>query len=216
MKNKNKFWQLYVPAALIIILIITATLWSSFFSSSKPVSSADQYSQAQLILTTVGLVGVVFSLLFATDQFSQSQRRPELSLVLTDLKEDSIVVNVPKQGTQLQKIKFYLENRGTNVAIWFEVVIDLSKVPFGNLTYFKPNWDTEDLHVTMNGPKLVFKSLGNSAVFISSVLEIGSIEIFSDSQFKYQHQYELPYKIFTDSQKPKDGRLFVKFKKSST
>ncbi len=216
MKNKNKFWQLYVAAAIIIILIIAVTLWRSFFSSSKPVSSADEYSQAQLILTTVGLVGVVFSLLFATDQFSQSQRRPELSLVLSDSKEDSITIMVPKQGAQGQKIKFYIENKGTNVAIWFECVTDLSKLPVGAPVFKYPSWDTEDVHVTMNNLNFVFKSLGSSAAFISAPLDIGSIEFFSNSQFEYEHQYELPYQIFTDSQKPKDGKLFVKFEKTST
>jgi len=215
MKNRTKFWQLYFAAGIVIILIIAATLWSSFFSSFRPSTSADEYSNAQLILTIVGIVGVVFSLLFATDQFSQSQRRPDLVLVLTESKKDSITVNVPDQGAQTQRIKFYMENKGTNVAIWFEVVIDLSKLPVGNPHYIQPSWDPENMHVTMNDPKFVFKSLGSSAAFISSVLDIGSIEFLSNSQFKYQNQYELPYKIFTDSQKPKDGKLFVKFEKSS-
>lgn len=213
--NKSRFWQFYSGTAVVAILVIGGTIWWNFFSPLRPQDSQYQYASAQLVFTVVGVFGIIFSLLYATHQFARSQRKPDLKLLFSDSGEDFLNIDVPSSGSRKHVISFRIDNNGSNVAIWFEVIVDLSTLPGRGPDHRKPAWDLDGIHGTINNRNFIFKSLGRSAAFISAPLDIGSFTIVSDSQYNYQPQYELPYKIFSDLETPKHGKLFLKFNKPS-
>ena len=86
MRNRLQFWQVYVGAGIVTILVIGVTIYWNFFGPYRPAEPQLQYATAQLVFTAVGILGIIFSLLFATHQFAQSQRKPDLK------REDERVV----------------------------------------------------------------------------------------------------------------------------
>lgn len=196
------------------MLVIGGTIYWNFFGPLRP-DAQYQYASAQLVFTAVGVFVIILSLLYATHQFARSQRKPDLKLLFSDSEEDFLNINVPAQGSRKHDISFRIENNGSNVAIWFEVIVDLSKLPGGGPNHKKPAWDLDGIHGSIDNRIFVFKSLGRSAAFISAPLDIGAFTIVSNSLDNFQPQYELPYKIFSDLETPKHGKLFLKFNKPS-
>ena len=150
MRNKSSFFQFYLGAAIVAILIIAGTIYWNFFGPFRPPDGQYQYANVQLAFNVVVVFGVIFSLLYATHHFALSQRKPDLRLLFSDSEEDFLDIDVPAEGSRKHAISFSIENNGTNVAIWFEVIVDLSTLPGGSPDHRNPAWDTGDIHGAIN------------------------------------------------------------------
>ena len=206
----SQFTRVYIGAAIVAGLIVGVTIYWSFFSPQAPQDDQLKFALAQLIFTVVAIFAIIFSLLFATRQFSRSQRRPELRLVFSDTQEESTKVSVPAQGQRYHLLGFSIINNGNSVAVWFEVIVNLNNLPGGGPRYSKPLWDSEDSHGTIHVKELTFKSNGSVAVFTTAPLEIGAASLSLNSQIEWQTQYEIPYQINGDWGGPKKGKLILK------
>jgi|GEM_PF-6873121 len=215
MRNRQQFWQVYVGAGIIAILVIGVTIYWNFFGPYRPAEPQFQYASAQLVFTAVGILAIIFSLLFATHQFAQSQRKPNLTLVFSDSREESTGLSVPIQGRRHHPLGFSIINNGNSVAVWFEIIVNLNNLPGGGPRHSNPPWDTADLHGTIQIKEFTFTSFGRAAAFTSAPLEIGIANLDLNSQDKWQTQYEIPYQINGDWGGPKKGKLLLKVERTN-
>jgi hypothetical protein len=210
MKNRLQFWQVYVGAGIVAILVIGVTIYWNFFGPYRPAEPQLQYATAQLVFTAVGILGIIFSLLFATHQFAQSQRRPDLKLVFADSLTTSATVQIPPEGISIHNIDLAVVNKGDTVAIWFEVIVNLSNVPWGN-SYTAPAWVQVGEQYEYATSGLTLHSFGKAAVFTTTPLRIGVVQCF-DVFATDQSKYEIPYQINGDWGAPKTGSLWLNVK----
>lgn len=198
-------------AGIVALLVVGITIYSSFYSPWRPQDAQLQYDNAQLIFTVVGIVGIVFSLLFATHQFARSQRSPQLRLVFADSLKTSAIVQIPPTGEKNQDVHLSVVNDGNTVAIWFEVIVDLSNITWqGN--YVAPAWAQvgEQYESNLSGFRLW--SFGRVAVFTSTPLKIGCVQFLIVSAQR-QSKYEIPYQINGDWGAPTKGSLWLNVEK---
>jgi len=214
MKNRTRFWQIYLGTVIVALLIVAATIYWNFFGPFRPQDDQLKYASAQLVFTVVAIVGIVFSLLYATHQFAQSQRKPDLTLVFSDSKEESTRLSVPMQARRHHPLGFSIINNGNSVAVWFEVIVNLNNLPGGGPRHSEPSWDSADLHGTIQIKEFTFRSFGRAAAFTSAPLEIGIANLDFNSQDEWQTQYEIPYQINGDWGGPKKGKLLLKVERT--
>lgn len=65
-EKRNIIWAGFLVSAIVALLIIGVTIYWNFFGPYRPQDDQLKYASAQLVFTTVGISGIVFSLLFAT------------------------------------------------------------------------------------------------------------------------------------------------------
>lgn len=205
--GERGFWRVYVVAAIVAILIVGGTLYLIFFSPFRPEDPSFQYAKAQLVFTIVAIFAIIFTLLFATRQFAQSQRRPDLKLVFADSLTTSATIQIPSRGESLHDICLAVINEGNTVAIWFEVIVDLSKIPWSN-NYSAPAWAQVSEQYESTASHFSLRSFGRAAVFTSAPLEIGTVQLF-DPTAEHPSKYEIHYQINGDWGAPKTGSLWL-------
>ncbi len=198
------FWQVYIAAVVVALVVIGITIYWNFFSPYRPEDSVIQYASAQLVFTVVAIFSVVFTLLYATRQFAYSLRRPDLKLVVGDTNDTSGTIKV--QG--ITNIRFSLINRGNAIAIWFEVIVDMSKIPWSG-AYTAPGWAQVGEQYESTGKGFIIRSFGRAAVFTTTALEIGVMQYF-DINPEYQATHEISYTINGDWGASKKGSLYIR------
>lgn len=212
--RERGFWQVYVVAAIVAILVIVSILYRDFLSPYRPQDPYFQYAHAQLAFTIVAILAVVFALLFTTHQFVQSQRKPDLRLVFADSLTTSTAVQIPPRGKSIHDICLAVINEGNAVAIWFEAIVDLSKIPWGK-SYTAPAWAQVGGQYESTTSHFSLRSFGRAAVFISTPLKIGTVQLF-DLSAEHPLKYEIPYQINGDWGAPKTGSLWLNVGKGET
>ncbi len=205
--RRRGFWQVYLVAGIVALLVVGMVIYWNFYSPCRPQDAQLQYDNAQLIFTVVGIFGIVFSLLFATHQFARSQRSPQLRLGFADSLKISATVQIPPAGKTIHDVHLSVVNDGNTVAIWFEVIVDLSKIPWHG-SYVAPAWAQvgEQYESNLSGFRLL--SFGRVAVFTSTPLKIGVVQFFNVSAQR-QSKYEIPYQINGDWGAPTKGSLWL-------
>lgn len=210
MRNRLQFWQVYVGAGIAAILVIGSTIYWNFFSPYSPAEPQFQYANAQLVFTAVGILGIIFSLLFAAQRFAQSQRRPDLRLAFADSLTTSATFQIPPGGKSIHNICLAVINEGNTIAIWYEVMVDHSKIP-GGKSYTAPAWAQAGEQYESTTSNFSVRSFGRAAVFTSTPLNIGTVQLF-DFSAEHPVRYEIRYQINGDWGAPKRGSLWLNVK----
>jgi NADH:ubiquinone oxidoreductase subunit 5 (subunit L)/multisubunit Na+/H+ antiporter MnhA subunit len=205
--RRRGFWVVYVVAAIVAVVIVGVTIYLNFFSPYRPEDPNLQYAQAQLVFTIVAIFAIIFTLLFATRQFAQSQRRPDLKLVFADSLVPCTTIQIPTSGEGIHDIQFAVINEGNSVAIWFEVIVDLSRIPWGS-SYSAPGWAQVSEQYESTTSHFSLRSFGNAAVFTSAPLVIGTVQFF-DPTAEHPSKHEIPYQINGDWGAPQKGSLWL-------
>lgn len=208
--KRRGFWQVYAAAGFVSLVVILVTLWASFWGPNKPSDSALQFDLAQLIFTSVGTLAVIFTLLFASQQFGKSQRKPDLRVVFADTSDDTLMLRVPVQGQPLTDLSFALVNRGDALALWFEAVVNISELPAAR-SYTGPGWAQAREQCESNSDRFVVRSYGNAAVFTTASLEIGTIQ-FHDLKVARSHKYKVPFRVNGDWGAASQGTLLLELR----
>jgi len=202
-----KRWILIRILPLGIFVLILAIAVPLIFNSDWNI--AIKWSAMGSLAAVLGL-GVAISVgSMALLQFLRSQRKPDLRLVFNDTKKDSTIISIPASGGRHQELKFALLNDGNSVAVWYEVIIDLSSLLSGGPRLLLAVWDTMD-HLSLEGKKLLFQSFGRRAAFTSARLEIGGINFSSNVEREWQPEHKIPYVINGDWGAPQEGTLVLK------
>jgi hypothetical protein len=139
-------------------------------------------------------------------QFMQSQRRPDLNLVFADSFTTTTTIQIPMEGEKIYDIPFAIINDGNTVAIWFEVMIDISNLPWGFSCWTEPwvqeNSDDDRHHFNI-------RNFGKAAAFTSSPLKIGMLNVVTIKCDEQASRYKIPYQINGDWGAPKKGELLL-------
>ncbi|GAI07124.1 unnamed protein product, partial [marine sediment metagenome] len=123
-------------------------------------------------------------------------------------------IQIPAEGKSSLDICIAVINEGNTVSIWFEVMVDLSKIPWGK-SYTAPAWAQVGEQYESTTSHFSLRSFGRAAAFTSTPLKIGTIQLF-DLPAEHSLKYEIPYQINGDWGAPKTGSLWLNVEKVET
>jgi hypothetical protein len=203
LKRRIVWLNILVPLGIFLaILIVTSPL---IFQTDWDI--AVKWSAIGSLATVLGLGVAVYIGSIALLQFQQSQRRPDLSLVFADSLVTSTTMKVPEKGISIYNINLAIINKGSTLAIWWEVIVNLSEIPWSK-SCTAAGWAQVAAQDEFRQHKFIVRSSGSAAVYTSTPLEIGVVQLF-DCFTKNKSKHEIKYQINGDWGAPKTGSLWL-------
>lgn len=206
------FWRnFYWPAIIVIILVLGAIIWSCFFSPLAPEENWLKYASAQLLFNVVVIIGIVFSLLFATARFRKSLARPSLKLTFDEKGATDIPLNIGQQQQQDLKIPIYAYNKGDKVANTYQIQLEIPNI-FERYLIRESEGDRLDGKPSsvLNAFVVSFYSYGKAeyTCYVDKYVPIGKIRLKAGKVFDIKSKtLILNYKIFGDWGEYQKGSL---------
>ena len=190
---------------LLVYLISLAIVVPVILCSSE--ETIVKWTVIGALSTIVGLCIATFVGTIAIFQFMQSQQHPALKLLFADTLSESSIIKVPAEGIGIHNIELVIANSGSSIAIWWEVIVDITDVPWrtGCTAAF---WAQEAAQYESTKSSFIIRSFGQAAVYISAPLRIGTIQCFN-CLVPSGRDYSLKYQINGDWGPPKTGSLIL-------
>jgi len=206
-----RFWQVYMGAIIVILLVIGATIYWNFFSPFRPQEASLQYASAQLVFTTVTIMGIVFSLLYATYQFRRSLARPIIKLTFDEMGATKKSIDLGVQQITALDIPIYAYNKGNKVATMYQIELRIPSV-FERYLVRAQEGDRLDGKVIDDSSVFTvsFYSYNKPeyACFIDKYVPIGKARLRVGNTVKSKSKnLKIAYKIFGDWGESQEGTL---------
>ena len=198
----TKLLSLIFPFGVFLIILVIAI--PLIFSTTWEI--AVKWSAMGSLTAVLGLGVAVYVGSLALLQFIRSQRRPDLKLVFADSLTTTTAIQIPAAGEKHYDIPFAIINDGNTVAIWFEIMIDTSNLPWSVSCWAEP-WVQDNSNYAKHHFNI--RNFGKAAAFTSSPLKIGMFNLVKIKCDEQASKYKIPYQINGDWGAPKKGELFL-------
>jgi hypothetical protein len=203
LKKRIVWLNLLLPLGIfLIILLIAAPL---IFATTWDIGV--KWTAIGSLATIIGLGVAIYIGSVALLQFQQSQRRPDLHLVSADSLGTSMTMKVPAKGISLYNINLAIVNKGNTIATLWEVIVDLSEIPWG-ISCTAAGWAQVAEQYEFKQQQFIVRSSGSAIVYTSAPLEIGVVQLF-DCFSKNKSKHEIKYQINGDWGASKTGSLWL-------
>ena len=160
-------------------------------------------------LTSVCSLGLAAYLAFiVVIKFVQSSKKPALRLIFTNSNSESMTIKYNKEKVIIN-LELAVINDGDAVAIWFEVIVDLTNIPFNLLPSVAPEWAQREGHYKSTYNQYTVQCAAKAAAFTTVPLDVGTIQMESRILDEHEGKYEIPYKINGDWGVPKKDSLWI-------
>lgn len=213
-----RFREIYWKATIVAILVIGLIVWYCLYSPFASQDEAIKYAQAQLYFSVVVIIGIIFSLLYATAQFRKSLARPNLKLTFDEEDVTKIFLNVEQKEFV---IPIYAYNKGDKVASTYQIQLEIPSI-FEK--YLIRESEGDRLPGKPSGGATTFGSADTFVVtfysynkpeytcYIDKYIPIGKIRLRAREGFYIKSKtLELDYKIFGDWGEHQKGSLQIIF-----
>jgi hypothetical protein len=176
LKKRIVWLNLLLPLGIFMIILLIAV--PLIFATKWDIGV--KWTAIGSLATIIGLGVAIYIGSVALLQFQQSQRRPDLSLVFANSPRISMTMKVPENGIGIYDINLAIVNKGNTIATWWEVAVDLSEIPWG-ISCTAAAWAQVAEQYEFKQQQFIVRSFGRAAVYTSTPLEIGTVQLFNCS-----------------------------------
>jgi len=211
-----RFWKLYLVPTIVVMLLIGSIVWWNFFSEFKPNEILVRYANAQLAFSAVTIMGIVFTLLYATHQFRRSLAKPDIKLTFDETGATKKFMDLEEQQNKDLLIPIYAYNGGNKVASIYQIEL---KVPNVFESYLIRAQEDDRLDGKSIGDPNTFTVYFNSenklayTSFVDKYVAIGKLRLRKGSGAKLKSaNRKITYTIFGDWPESQEGSLLFELR----